>query len=369
MPGKGGTMAIGTVGPVVAEAPLATGHPGRPPSQRPGDGSAGSGSAGLPPAAGALSPDPVERAAATPLDRVVAAALARQDGLAPLFAAAAALVARGGALPAPAQDAIARLLGLALADPPDGAALRALVARSGLFHEAMMMAGDPRARTDLKAVLAEVRGALADFLARHPAGPMTDAVRERRPPPRPGTLPPAEPAMPLPEEVDAAGLARRLVEETDRGLARLALFQASVLEEAGPRAEAGKSAAFAATVPIAGPAGISLATIRVERDDGSDGGTPEAPSEPTWRVDLSLAMEPLGPIEARIGLLAGRRVVAGLWCEDPAAVQPLLAGIDVLRRELEAAGIDLGALDVHIGKPPPKPRTGAPAAHRIDIAL
>jgi hypothetical protein len=356
-------MAIGVVGPVVAEAPLATGHPGRPPSQRPGDGASGGGPAGAPP------PESVERAAATPLDRVVAAALSRQDGLAPLFAAAAALLVRGRELPATTQDAIARLVALALADPPDGAALRALVARSGLFHEALAMAGDPRARTDLKAMLAEVRAALAEFLARHPAGPISDAVRERRPPPRPGTLPPAEPAVPWPEEADAAGLARRLVEETDRGLARIALFQASVLEEAGPRAEAGRSAAFAVTVPVAGPAGISLATIRVERDDGDDGGTPEAPAPPTWRVDLSLAMDPLGPIEARIGLLPGRRVVAGLWCEDPAAVQPLLAGIGVLRLDLEAAGIDLGALDVHIGKPPPKPRSGAPAAHRIDIAL
>ncbi len=135
-------MAIGTVPPLVAEVPLAAGHPGRSPMHRPGDGaSGGDASPPLPTPVAAAEPAGTV-SAATPLDRVVAAALARQDGIAHLFAAAAALSTRGGAdLPYALQDALAKLAGLPLGEPPDAIALRALILRSGLFHEALAMGG------------------------------------------------------------------------------------------------------------------------------------------------------------------------------------------------------------------------------------
>jgi hypothetical protein len=363
-------MAIGTVGPVSAEAPLATGHPSRPPSHRPGEG-AGGGTAAGGSAPASDSTEAAVHAAATPFDRVIAAALARQDGLAHLFAAAAALGGRGGdELPRPLSDALAALAGLVLDDPPDGAALKAAFARAGLFHEALVLASDARASGDFKSVLATLRATLTLFMDEAPPHPSVEVVRDRVPPPRPGAPAPPEAAVPWPDDQDPVLLARRLVGETEHALARLALHQTAVIEEAGVRpGEIGRATAFSLALPIAGATGVSIATIRVERDDAREDRPPDAPAEPTWRVDVSLAVEPLGPIEGRIGLLPGRRVVAGLWCAEPAAVAPIVAGIAMVRTELEAAGIELGAFDVHIGRPPPKPRPAAAKPHRIDLAL
>jgi hypothetical protein len=361
-------MAIVTVGPVGAEAPLATGHPGRPPSQRPGDGPAGGGpSGGSQPSVAAADPSPAPQA--TPLDRVVASALARQDGLAHLFAAAAALSARGGTLPGSLADALSALSGLALADPPDGDALRTALTRSGLFHEALVLGGDPRGGSDMKSILALLRAALGPFLDGLPPHASPDIVRDRAPPPKPGAPTPAEPAVPLPEETDPALLGRRLLAETDHALARVALQQTAVVEETAARPDPARPAAFSATIPVIGPAGVSIASLRVERDPAEDRERPDDPSRRTWRVEIALALDPLGPVEARIGLMPGRRVVAGLWCEAPAAVAPIEAEVARLRTELEAAGIELGAIDVHIGRPPPRPKPAGPVPHRIDLAL
>ncbi|HUG60408.1 MAG TPA: flagellar hook-length control protein FliK [Methylomirabilota bacterium] len=360
-------MAIGSVPPVIPEAPVPVGHPGRP-FTRPGGAETGGGGS-----AGPAVPDvSATLPSATPLDRVVAAALARQDGLARLFAGVAALARSGDDLPSALQAALSRLTGTALRDPPDAAALRAAVARFGLFHEALALAGALRASGDMKLILAELRAALSAFLAEVPPrpAPAPERQRDRLPPPRPGQLPPAQaPDSGFPDEHDLAVLARRLIDETDHALARIALHQTSVLEEAAARGDGARPLAMSLEIPIAGAAGVSLAAVRIERDDHADGDGRGAPGDPTFRVEIAFAVEPLGPIHARIGLMAGRRVVAGLWCEDPAAVAPLEAEVATLRTDLEAQGLDVGAVEIHIGRPPPLPKPQAQPPHRVDVAL
>ncbi len=228
----------------------------------------------------------------------------------------------------------------------------------------------PAPTLDLKSLVAEVRTAVAAFLAANPSAAVAEPVRERRPPPRPGHLSPAEPAAPAPEEAELPLLARRVVSGGGPGPrpGRAAPGRGPGGRRAARRCPRAQPL-FALELPIAGPSGVSLATLRVERDGGQDPGQAPDPSGPNWRIELALAVEPLGAMEARIGLMPGRRMVAGLWCHDPAAIGPLEAEIARLRTELEAAGLTLGAFDVHIGRPPPRPRPAAPPAHRIDLAL
>ena len=121
----------------------------------------------------AVAPDPAAAetsAAAAPnivadpsrsavLQAVRQAALASQDGPAPLLALLAKL-APSNALPAPLRDAAAALsaFGLSADQVADPEALAAAIARSGLFGEARAAAGRPTV-ADLKSALASVLGA------------------------------------------------------------------------------------------------------------------------------------------------------------------------------------------------------------------
>lgn len=360
-------MAIRTVLPVIPEAPVPVQH-GRSSFQRPdtqpGGQPAQPSAAALPDAASILP-------ASTPLDRVVAAALARQDGLARLFAGASALAARDASLPQPLVAALARLAGTALSKPPDGAAVRTAVGAFGLFHEAIALAGRA-APDDLKTVIFDLRAALETFLATARHRPAPERPRDRPQAPRPGQLAPATPASPAGGDLDAdaPALARRLIDDADAALARIALHQTSALEELLARPDGVRPAALGAEIPIVGPGGVSLAAIRVEREDEREGGHREdGGGGPVYRVEIAFAVGRLGPMQARIGLMPGRRVVAGIWCERPEAVAPVGAELAAIRAELEAAGVDVGAVDVHLGRPPAGPRPPAQPPHRVDLAV
>ncbi len=356
-------MAIRTIQPVIPEAPVPVQH-GRP-AQRfdAGAGAAGGSSASQPP----LAPpggQPVPEA--SPLDRLVAAALARQGGLARLFAGAAQMAKAGDDLPAALETALARLAGAVLSSPPDAEALRAAVARFGLFHEALALVR--RGDGDLKVLLRALSLELDRFLAARPSAPVAEERRRAPPPPpRPGQPPPAEAAA---EDVpaDMAVVARRLREDADAALARISLHQASALEEARARPPGTRPAALGFEIPVAGPGGPSLVGLRIERDDAAGGRPGGGEGAAVFRVEVAFALAPLGPVRARIGLMPDRRIVAGLWCENPAAVAPLGAELAAIRSELEAAGLEVGALEVHIGRPPPPPPP-PPPPHRVDLAI
>lgn len=380
-------MAIGTLPPVIGEVPVGVGQHGRP-APRPDH----------PPAAPAA---PATSTVGTPtlptstvLDLAVAAALGHQDGLGPVFAAAMALAGRPG-LPSPVADALSALLAARLGGAPvTPEALRNSVARSGLFHEhrfgeALRQAGSagPVSGTaDLKALLALVRAVLTPMAAtadgtaageRGAAGGSSPAVPRGRPlPPRRGAAPTAQ-RMPadLAAELDALpdpALAARLVDAADRALARITLHQAASLdtEDAAPAADGDPAPALVLELPLATPAGTAVAELRIESDYHRR--TPDEQLGPSWRVDLACAVEPLGSLSARVGLLPGRRIVIGLWCDDPAAVPRLESERAALETALAAAGLDVVGLDLHIGRPPAPRSAGAgghPPPHRLDVEL
>jgi hypothetical protein len=375
-------MAIGTLPPVIPEVPLNAGQPGpRPP--RPERTAAPGGDA----TATTAATMPLR----TVLGSAVAAALGSQDGFGPLYAALSALAGRPD-LPPAVADAVEAVLSFRLGAGPTGASLtagdlRRAVALSGLFHEraaaeAVRAGGAPP--FDLKVSIVLLRAALLRWTAEAPAGgglreavaalAAAPQVRSRPPPPRRGGQ--AEPQRASappggdPSAVPSLALAALAADEAARALDRIVLHQAASLDrdDAAPAVDADVPPGLVLELPIAGPNGTAVLDLRIEREP--QGRAPGAPDGPVWRVDLACSVEPLGPLAARIGILPGRRVVIGLWCEEPVAVERLEAERGLLADALTAAGLDVAGIDLHVGRPPPRRSTpGHVPPHRLDVEL
>lgn len=363
-------MAIGPVGPIVGDAPV--GSTGHAPSQAPFPEGAGSHGAALPGgAAPALSPGATGPAMppASPLqaalDAVIARALARQDGLAPVLAAAAQLGQwPPGVVPPAVKAALDALGALVVRDGgPQTTALVATLAASGL-----PAGGRPG---DLGAVLAALVAALDRWVGARRPESQPRPVGERPEPPRRSAPPVAEPALPLAPPRDAPkAIAARLLDGAERAIDRLVLHQAAAVPDAAadPAAPPDRQEVISFPVPVAGPTGLSVASVRIERDPPDPDS--EAPGGRALRVDIALDVDPLGPLHARLALVGADRVAVGLWCDRPEAVAVLEAGLPSLRAGLAAAGLDLADASVHAGPPPEaRPPLTAPAHHRLDVSL
>lgn len=366
-------MAVGPrVPPIMPEAPYAAGAHGRPTAMR------------LPspePAAAFLQPEDAAGRHLLPhmtaLDEAVARALGHQDGLAPLFATLARLQDVEG-LPPAVRTAVAALLALRLPSAPDAEAVRRAFATSGLFHEATWLArlastgsaGPLPVPSDLKGALAFLTSALAGWLGTARSDRDVEAsiaarakpAAPRRSTPLRGQL--SEP----PPEVSGMRLAAEALEEADRAVARILLHQAASLDgERDPSAAARAPLTF--ELPFVARDGTAVAQFRVEADDHRPLSGTDQPGR-TWRVEFAVALRGIGPVTARVGLMPGRRIVVGLWCEDPVGVPRLEAEIAGLRRALEAGGLEVAGIDLHLGRPPVA-RDGAAGEppHRLDVAL
>ncbi|MDR3495226.1 MAG: flagellar hook-length control protein FliK [Ancalomicrobiaceae bacterium] len=108
----------------------------------------------------------------------VANAVARQDGLAPVYSLMSRLSEAGGTLPANVATAMQQLGGLAVSGETDVGpeAVRSALASSGLFFEAKLAsgakpAGAALAAGDLKAALFGLKAALDQWIGQQPASP------------------------------------------------------------------------------------------------------------------------------------------------------------------------------------------------------
>jgi hypothetical protein len=215
-------------------------------------------------------------------------------------------------LPTAVKAAVQQLaaFGLSSASPPDAAALRAAVARSGLFLEAQLAQRPATPPRDLKAALLVLQQAL---LAAGAAGGLR-ATKAPPPPPTRGGAVAAQAAR-------AAGLnaddppdyqLATLRGETEQALARQTLHQlASLPDEAG-------GSRWMFELPVATPHGPASAQFAIERDPPEEAGGQAGPTQ-TWRARFALDLPPLGPIHAHLRLKDGR-CGAVLWIEDPATL-------------------------------------------------
>jgi len=307
-----------------------------------------------PPAAPPISTSrPAPLPASLPLAQVLAdpvQAAARQDSVLPLIARLATLAApTAAALPRPALEAIAMLLGTRLdlnRAPPDGKSLRNSVLRTGIITE-------PGTRTpaDAKSALLQLRSALSGFL-----GGEVEAIAPvtRRPPPplkgEPVRAPSAQPASPLAEE--PVETARQLLGHADAALSRVKLLQlaSNPADAARPNAVA-PAAELRVEVPMQLGAETGILQLLVERD----GKHKRSPAERGWRMRFALNFTATGEVGAEVALL-GRSANVSLWAADPATADALEAMLPELAPALARHGLDVGAVRVRRGAPQPAVR-------------
>jgi hypothetical protein len=240
----------------------------------------------------------------------------------------------------------------------------------------------PAPGVDLKGALEMLRRELTVWLGRSAdlmasldgAADDGTAPRVDRPaPPRKGGPVRGQPAMPLSggddaEPVSSETLAGRALGEAERSLSRVFLHQAATAESRDART-AQPSQALMLEIPIAGPNGTSIAQLRIERDDHASS-EPGAPPRRVFQVDIAFDVAPLGPVAVRVGLMDGRRVAVGVWCDSDDGLVRLEAERANIVLGLEQEGMTVAGVDLHKGHPPEGRDEGAAAGnHRLDLQL
>lgn len=345
-------------------------------------------------------------------------AAARQTGLAPVFAQAAA------ALDAPDVPPAVRLAAaqlLALRAPFDqgvsAAAVQKAISSAGLFLEARLAAltrgqamsavtanGSPDAsvigastvsageiKADIKAMLFTLREALKGWLdsaqgvtanagsigrPMSPAGSAVSAQADEMTalamalvaeadvsPPPPYRNAPTQGQQPAAAAVrsDAPALliGHVLLEETNGALARTVLLQtASLPVTPGAAAEHAdtRGTHWNLEVPFMTPQGAAIAQFEISRDDHK-----AAAAErrlPGWRVNFSVDVEPMGPVHAQVSL-SGPRAAVRLWAERSPTATALRDSTSELGDALRQAALEPVEIMVRDGAPPRPLKPGA----------
>lgn len=321
------------------------------------------------------------RAVAGPL---LGAALGRQDSFAPLFANLGSLAQGSVALtlPKPLMTLVDQILAQRL--PADGKpvtteALKAAIARSGVFLEARQAAGEaPTPRTDLKVALQSLRdllkpaieGATAARLPlpgeatneaaaqpRRPAMPgapeqdtATQIPVEARPaPPRDGLLTPQPATEPsLTSAARPAAIAQTLFGQAEAALDRIALAQYASLPQEATRLDQQPPARWLTEIPLALPNGTAVLPLEIERDPPQAGSA--TPDAPLWRVRFALDVEPLGALQGVV-TLQGRAIGVSFWAEREETSRLLRQATPDLETSLLRSRFDSAEFEVFTGHP------------------
>lgn len=274
------------------------------------------------------------------LAQALRSALPRQGGLGTQLAG---LAAAWRQVPdrdaAPLARAVAVLLERTATTGTDAAALRQAVLQSGVFFEARLARGvfDP---ADLKGQLLRLLGRL-----------------------RPGTAPAPEPGTQAPGGTRAAAGGRAdavlevLRQQAEDALATVRWQQLNSLPD-----DTGRGPVWHLALPLRTPADKPAdLCMRAQRE--SDG---REPGGRHWTVDLSITLEPLGPLHARLSL-SGEELSATLWAEHPTTAVLLDHDLGRLRAGLERAGLAVTHLATRVGRPPtPADQPAVPLAGLLD---
>lgn len=163
-------------------------------------------------------------------------------------------------------------------------------------------------------------------------------------------------------------LAGRALGEAERSLSRVFLHQAATAESRDLKANQ-PTQALMLEIPIVGPNGTSVAQLRIECED-------HAPNEPgarprrVFQVDIAFDIAPLGPVAVRVGLMDGRRVAVGVWCESDDGLVRMEAERENIVLSLEQEGMVVAGVDLHRGHPSEGHDEMAIAPnHRLDLQL
>lgn len=322
------------------------------------------------------------RAVAGPL---LGTALGRQDSLAPLFANLAGLAQGSVALTLPkplmalVDQILAQRLPAAETRPVTAEALKAAVARSGVFLEARQAAGEaPSPQTDLKAALQSLRDLLRPAVEGAPTArlplpgeasneaqpqpgrpamrstPEQDAAastpaKARPAPPRDGLLTPQPAAEPsLNSAARPATIAQALFGQAEAALDRIALAQYASLPQETARLDQQPPARWLTEIPLALPNGTAVLPLEIERDPPQPGSA--TPDAPLWRVRFALNVEPLGALQGVV-TLQGRAIGVSFWAEREETSRLLRQATPDLETSLLRSRFDSAEFEVFTGHP------------------
>jgi hypothetical protein len=325
------------------------------------------------PASTAASNAMQARAAAGPL---AGAALAHQDGMAPLFADLAAVVRAPGLVPPPVTSAALRVLGFRLPTTQDVVTpddLQAGVKASGVFHEARIAKGDPvQAGGDLKSALLMLRDILKAALPEIVTGrdapvPMTDKapagastrpqapLRDGLPSPQPIALSSIDPATD-----SVANVVGKTLERTEAALDRLMLGQFASLPAGSEATQSAPINRWFIELPMSLDGRTAVLPLEIEEDHGSP--TPGSVEAKLWRVRFALDAEPMGPVHAMV-TMQGRTIGVSVWAERDATSRLMQDHAPDLKAALLDADFERAEIEVHAGQPM---RRAARAGHYLD---
>lgn len=357
LPPASGPMGSATAALPPVSQPLASAVVGQ--HAAPTNGQVAQQGAALPSAAPAVVPSTAPASPQATLSQMVQQALARQDSVVALTTALTQVVARV-ALPEPVMKAAQQVLAQRLSldgGGPDGATLQRAVRTSGIFQEAMLAGGLGKAAGgDMKTALLGLQRQLGAWLGDQPSIEQVRSI----PPPLRGLMPRARaenlPLGDLPDEPHLAGKA--LLERTDAALSRLRLHQNSSLPEPSARHEA----QWSLDLPVVMGGQQSLLHIQIHRDRDAD---PEQNEERGWQVRFAINLSEMGEVGAQISLRGSATGIL-LWADREDTAAALAEGVSGLRQELEALGLNTGAIVVRTGAPMPPAAAATSSGHIVD---
>ncbi len=356
LPNAGGPLGSATAALPPVSQPLASSVVGQ--HAAPTNGQAPQQGTSMPSAAPAVAPSTAPATPQAALSQMVQQALARQDSVVGLTTALTQVVARV-ALPEPVMKAAQQVLAQRLSldgGGPDGATLQKAVRASGIFQEAMLAGGLGKAAGgDMKTALLGLQRQLGAWLGDQPSIEQVRSI----PPPLRGLMPRARESLPLgdlPEEPHLAGKA--LLERTDAALSRLRLHQNASLPEPSARHEA----QWSLDLPVVMGGQQSLLHIQIHRDRDAD---PEQNEERGWQVRFAINLSEMGEVGAQISLRGSATGIL-LWADREDTAAALAEGVSGLRQELEALGLNTGAIVVRTGAPMPPAASATSSGHIVD---
>ena len=280
-------------------------------------------------------------------------------------------------LPEPARLTAERLLASLpdIQQMGDPRTVSQAVANSGLFLEPNLLAGQTPA--DLKAALlrlvAQLTPGLPGSTAFTPANAATVLAQAL-----PGYVrsalgmlgqvgaKAAPPSFPLPsrdvQNSDGKDDLEHLLRLAGAAIARLQSHQLSSLEQTGRSADGNLQTTWQLEIPMRNLQDIVPLQVKFQREDTpeQDSAADKAERRPApnkiWRIELAFDLDPLGPLQVQAQLVNGS-LSSQLWAERPATASLIESRLSELRERLSGAGLQVGDLLCHHGRPPRGPRT------------
>lgn len=177
---------------------------------------------------------------------------------------------------------------------------------------------------------------------------------------------PSPSGFPLPERLlqgaEGEDDLEHLLRLAAAAVSRLQSHQLSSLEQTGVTSDGRLMSTWQLEIPMRNLQDIVPLQIKFQREEAHEREQPKerpeerAPKQQLWRIELAFDMEPLGPLQVQAQLIQGS-LSSQLWAERAYTASLIESNLAALRQRMLAAGLNVGDLDCHLGKPPQGPQT------------